>query len=113
MIIYHFFLNFLKTFEKCSFTFNYFKSKIEIFTQHIQLVNIFGNAQKILDLAYRFNIICFIEREGIYRWNYREESISNPSPSLSAFSINDYSKFQFHWAVEKELGVYRGQNKFC
>lgn len=100
-------IDFLKTFDRLSFTFKQFKLKITAFTKSEELTNIFGDSLKILNLIYRLNIICLVESEGVYRWNYREESVSNTLPSLNAFDIKDQSKFQFHWAVEKELGVYR------
>ena len=99
-------MEFLKTFERTRFRYKYFKERMNVFSQKQQLKAYFGDELAILNLIYQLNLICYFEPSGTVRWHYREQSISNLTPSLNSYQIRDDSEFKFHNAVEKELGVY-------
>lgn len=99
-------MEFLKTFERTRFRYKYFKERMNVFSQKQKLKAYFGDELAILNLIYQLNLICYFEPSGTVRWHYREQSISNLTPSLNSYQIRDDSEFKFHNAVEKELGVY-------
>lgn len=52
------------------------------------------------------NMIGYIESEGIYRWHYKELSVSDYNYTIPADAFSSKSKFRFHPALEKELSLY-------
>lgn len=100
------FFGFIRTFNSLSFTYAEFKKKVNDFYARKKLMKIFGSEKELLNSMYNLNIICLIEKNGIFRWKYRETTISDYNPSLEDYKIEDATKFVFHWAVEKALGVY-------
>lgn len=66
----------------------------------------FGDADIVLKLLFDNNMICYWEQHNIFRWRYRELSVADYNYSLPVEAFEAESKFKFHKALEKELGVY-------
>lgn len=98
--------SFLKTLRKIKFTYSDFKTAFDSVNEKDILRKTFAKAEELLSLMFDNNLICYIESEGIYRWHYKEVSISDYSYSIPADAFSSKSRFKFHPALEKELSLY-------
>lgn len=98
--------SFLKAFRKIKFTYSSFKTSFESVNEKEILRKTFSSAEELLTLMFDNNFICYIESEGIYRWHYKEISISDYNYTIPADAFLPNSKFKFHPALEKELSLY-------
>ncbi len=98
--------SFLKTLRKIKFTYNEFKNSFEAVNEKDILRATFNSAEELLTLMFDNNLICYIESEGIYRWHYKEISVSDYNYTIPADAFLSKSKFRFHPALEKELSLY-------
>lgn len=98
--------SFLKTIRKIKFTYNDFKTSFESINEKDILRTTFENAEELLTLMFDNNLICYMESEGIYRWHYKEISVSDYNYTIPADAFLSKSKFRFHPALEKELSLY-------
>lgn len=97
---------FLESLKMLRFTYGEFVKTWDTYVERDALEKSFGDTFKLLKLLFDFNIIGYFEEGAYYRWRYREVSITSYDYSLRKTAINENSKFKFHWAVEKEFGLY-------
>ena len=97
---------FLKTIRKTKFTYNEFKTLFIESTEKEFLNKTFSSAEELLTLMFDNNMIGYIESEGIYRWHYKELSVSDYNYTIPADAFSSKSKLRFHPALEKELSLY-------
>ena len=98
--------NFIKSIKQLKFTYQQYQSAWNEFADHKALEELIGNDFEVLELMFNFNLIAEIENDSYYRWKYRECTIANYDYSLQKNDINADTKFVFHWALEKEFGLY-------
>ena len=55
---------------------------------------------------FDFNLIAVVEEESYYRWKYRECTIANYDYGIEKNAVKSETNFMFHWAAEKEFGLY-------
>lgn len=101
---------FIKFIRSISFTYKMYKNKWSSFKEKGKMTQIFEGQDRILALLFDFNMIAMLE-EGVtgdkyYRWKYREITIANYDYNMNINKIEDETKFVFHWALEKEFGLY-------
>lgn len=100
---------FIKSIRSRSFIYEEYKNKWHSFRKKEKLQQKFENGNKILELMFDFNMIAMKEyayQGRYYRWKYRETTIANYDCNLDANQIENNTKFIFHWALEKEFGLY-------
>ena len=51
-------------------------------------------------------MICIKEKNGIFRWKYKETSIANYDYHLPIESLNENTQIIFNWALEKSFSMY-------
>lgn len=98
--------DFLKSIKMLRFTYGEYEKVWETYADKAELEKAFGSAYDVLELLFDFNVIAYFEDEAYYRWKFREITIANYDYGLQRNAINKDSKFKFHWAVEKEFGIY-------
>lgn len=99
-------IDFIRSIRKCRITYGEFKGAWNRFSDREKLETTFSNCFSVISLLFDYNIIGLYEDDAYYRWKYREVSIANYDYGLEENSLTDTSKFRFHWAVEKEFGLY-------
>lgn len=100
---------FIKSIRSRSFTYEEYKDKWNAFREKGNLEQRFESSDKILELLFDFNMIAMQENNykgKYYRWKYRETTIANYDYNLDISQIEISTKFIFHWALEKEFGLY-------
>lgn len=107
---YELLLHFLSLFKgHAEFNYDYFKSAYIDFSQYVlekanELPEFIDTDDMLLQFLYSANIICYIEPnqygEPLFRWCYRERSISNLSPKV-AYN----KKYRFHYGLLKDLNL--------
>lgn len=101
--------DFIKSFRSCSFTYAEYIKVWNRFQSKKQLEKIYGTPYDVLALMFNFNLIAIVEDNGYYgyfRWKYRECTIANYDYGIEENAIHEDTRFTFHWAAEKEFGLY-------
>lgn len=98
--------DFIKSFKTCSFTYGRYIQIFENFSDKNTLTETFGNSYDLLELMFNFNLIAVYEDSAYFRWKHRECTIANYDYSLEKNALKEDTKFIFHWAAEKEFGLY-------
>lgn len=98
--------DFIKSFKTITFTFEQFEKTYSEYTDADALRTTFCDSYNILELMFNFNLIAAVENETYYRWKYRECTIANYDYSIEKNLLTPETKFVFHWAAEKEFGLY-------
>lgn len=98
--------DFIKSFKTCSFTYDQYNNIFESFSDKIALKETFGDSYDLLELMFNFNLIAILEDNIYFRWKHRECTIANYDYSLEKNAFEADTKFIFHWAAEKEFGLY-------
>ena len=83
-----------------------FKNKVEAYKNNLRLFEIFGDANKILELLFCYNMIGISEPKGLYRWKHKETTIANYNLKLQPEFVDEKTNLVFNWALEKEFGMY-------
>jgi hypothetical protein len=106
---YELLLHFLSLFKGHSeFNFDFFVTSYHAFCDYVlekaeELPEFIDSAEMFLQYLYDANIICYIDNTGndmIFRWCYRERSISNISPKV------EFGKtYRFHYGLLKALNL--------
>lgn len=100
---------FIKSIRSRSFIYEEYENKWNSFREKEKIEQRFESSNKILELMFDFNMIAMQENDyqGMYyRWKYRETTIANYDYNLDINQIENDTKFLFHWALEKEFGLY-------
>lgn len=98
--------NFIKSIKQLKFTYLQYQKAWDEFADQRRLTEIFGTSFEVLELLFNFNLVAVIENDLYYRWKYRECTIANYDYSLQKNDLTPDTKFIFHWALEKEFGLY-------
>lgn len=98
--------DFIKSIRMCKFTYSMFETAWTNFGNKSELEKIFNDPVSLLELLFNFNLIAVYENNEYYRWKYRETTMANYDYNLQCSQINGQTKFMFHWAAEKEFGLY-------
>lgn len=98
--------DFIKSFKRCTFTYEQYNSLWNNFADKGALEKIFGSSFEVLELFFNFNLIAVVEDNAYYRWKHRECTIANYDYSIEKNALTAKTKFIFHWAAEKEFGLY-------
>lgn len=98
--------DFIKFIKLRRFTYQQYQNVWINFYEKNALEEIFGNEFEVLELLFNFNLVAVIEDDSYYRWKYRECTIANYDYSLQKNDLTPDTKFVFHWATEKEFGLY-------
>ena len=96
----------LKTIKKNKLKISEFKNKVEAYKNNLRLFEIFGDANKILELLFCYNMIGISEPKGLYRWKHKETTIANYNLKLQPEFVDEKTNLVFNWALEKEFGMY-------
>lgn len=100
---------FIKSIRSRSFVYREYNDKWNSFKGKEKLEQRFENSNRILALLFDFNMVAMQENAyyGMYyRWKYRETTMANYDYNLDMNQVEDETKFIFHWALEKEFGLY-------
>ena len=97
---------FIKSFKMLTFTYKQYLQIWEKFSDQAKLQNCFGDSYEFLELMFNFNLIAVYEEDAYYRWKHRECTIANYDYSLEKNAMKPETKFIFHWAADKEFGLY-------
>ena len=100
---------FIKSIRSRSFKYEEYENKWNSFKEKDKMEQKFESSNKVLQLLFDFNMIAMQENayQGMYyRWKYRETTIANYDYNLDINQIENDTKFLFHWALEKEFGLY-------
>ncbi len=100
---------FIKSIRSRSFIYEVYEKKWDSFIEKKKMEQKFGSGNKILELLFNFNMVAMQEDayQGMYyRWKYRETTIANYDYNLDINQIDNETRFLFHWALEKEFGLY-------
>lgn len=100
------FFDFIKSFKRQAFTFGQYKTIWDNFSDNEALKENFGDSFALLELMFNFNLVALMEDSSYYRWKYRECTIANYDYGIEKNALTPESKFVFHWAAEKEFGLY-------
>ena len=100
------FFDFIKSIKRCKFTYEQYEKAWDAFSDKDALQKNFGDSFALLELMFNFNLIALKEDDAYYRWKYRECSIANYDYGIEKSALEKESKFVFHWAAEKEFGLY-------
>lgn len=71
-----------------------------------QLERSFKDFNGLLKVLFDNDMICIIEKDGIYRWKYKETSIAVYDYNLPIENLSNKTKITFNWALEKSFSMY-------
>lgn len=100
------FFDFIRSFNSCFFNYARYQGIWQEFASKEQLHKTFGEPFELLELMFDFNLIAVVEEESYYRWKYRECTIANYDYGIEKNAVKPETNFMFHWAAEKEFGLY-------
>ena len=100
------FFNFIKSFKMCTFSYKQFNEIWLKFPNKASLESTFGSNFELLELMFNFNLVALVEQDAFFRWKHRECTIANYDYGIEENALTPNSKFMFHWAAEKEFGLY-------
>lgn len=98
--------DFIKSFKRCSFTYEDYNKVWMAFSDKEELQECLGDSFDLLELMFNFNLVALVEDNSYIRWKFRECTIANYDYSIEKNALTPDSKFIFHWAAEKEFGLY-------
>lgn len=71
-----------------------------------KLVESFNDFNGLLKLLFDNDMICVKEKNGIFRWKYKETSVVNYNYNLPIDTLSKNTRIVFNWALEKGFSMY-------
>lgn len=86
------------------------KSELEIvynnYNHKDKLIQSFKDFNGLLKLLFDNDMICVREKNGIFRWKYKETSVVNYNYNLPIDTLSRNTRIVFNWALEKGFSMY-------
>lgn len=103
--------NFLRIIKKLAVKKSVLKNIYDNYLYKERLEQSFNDFNGLMIVLFDNDMIGVREKNGIYRWKYKETSIAAYDYTLPIESLSDNTEIIFNWALEKSFSMYLGMGK--